>query len=239
MVYQNGKAPFRRRGFSNFLTQFKLTSMNSYYKVQDLFGNSMPEKRKTPSQKQFEKENLDLLLAFLEIVNDSFRLLNNQIFTLIPPGGGMDNKMPSITLISFIRTHIIQQFPYYCGKATKSRFKLVTPTKDNIYLKKLNPRKRPSNRKSKANDLILYQLTKSNEDKGGNVFLGYTTDKMFSQALGVYAVCLDGKDLVWESNIVDLAKKQKAKIIRLKKRGEKLALKKTAVPIKTEKENRE
>ncbi|HMH22646.1 MAG TPA: hypothetical protein VK563_12760 [Puia sp.] len=198
----------------------------------DLFEMAKPEKRKTPEQKQFEKENLALLLAFKEIVSDSFRMLHDHIFTLIKPGGGMDNKMPSVTLISFIRTYIIQKFPAYCGKATKSRFKLVTPTQNNIYLKKLDFKRRPSNRKSTANDLIMYQLTKSNKDKGGNVFLGYVTDKVFSRVLGIYAVCLDGKECLWECDILALARKQETKVIRMKKRGEKLKLKDTAVPIK-------
>lgn len=203
--------------------------------LRDLFGNSKQEKRKTPEQKQFEKENLALLLAFKDIVFEAFGTLHDRIFSVIKPGGGMDNKMPAVSIISLIRTGIIQKFPLYCGKATKSRFKLVTPAaQDNIYLKKLDFKRRPANRQSKANDLIMYQLTNSNKDKGGNVFLGYVTDKLYSSVLGIYAVCLDGKQRLWESDILDLARRQQAKIVRMKKKGEKLKLKETAIPIKNE-----
>jgi len=190
-----------------------------------LFDMTQVQKRQTPSQEEFIEKNLALLLALKDIVLESFDQFHDNLLPLISPGGGMDNKLPSIAIISFIRTKIIQQFPKYCGKATKGRFKLVSTDLCNIYLKKLDFRKRPSNRQSKANDLILYQLTKNKEDKGGNIFLGYITDPLYNHVLGIYAVCLEGKELVWECNILDLVAKQSAKVVKMKKKGNRIKLK--------------
>lgn len=215
-----------------------LNSIEMHSNLPDLFGNTKVEKRKTPSQKQFEKANLALLLAFKEIVFESFQTLHDVIFPLVQ-SGGMDNKMPSVSMISFIRTQIIRKFPLYCEKATKGRFKLVTPALCNIYLKKLNLRLRPSNHQSRANDLILHQLTQNNKDRGGNVFLGYVTDKKFSHIIGIFAVCLEGPNLVWKSDIMELAIRQEAKLIRMKRRGDKFKIKPDAMPIKKEQNERE
>jgi hypothetical protein len=203
-----------------------------------LFDLSKLEKRKTLSQKSFEQKNPDLLSAFSYAVFDSFKTFDGKMRSLVRPGG-MVNSWPAASINSLIRSAMIEQFPAYCEKATKTRFKLVTDDQ-NVYFKKFNYRRRPTNRKSKANDLILYQLTNSNKDKGGNVFFGYTTDPVYSAPLGVYAICIEGDKLLWECDILDFLRKyEAAKLVRMTPKTKKTGLKAGTVTVKKKKTKKE
>lgn len=207
--------------------------------VPTLFDLSKLENRKTLSQTEFEKKHAELLMRFMDSVYDSFKTYHEKLSPHIRPGG-MVNSWPASTINSLIRSAMIDHFPAYCAKATKSRFKLVGEEDQNIYLKKFNRRLRPTNRQSKANDLILYQLTSSNKDKGGNVFFGYTTDPTSSAPQEIYAVCLLGDELLWQCDIHEFARRQEAaKLIRMTPKAKKAKLKPGVLGLKKKKNQKE
>jgi hypothetical protein len=190
--------------------------------LQFLFDPTKYERIKSPTQKQFEKANLDIMLACLSIVKDAFHKLHTLIFPLFKPGE-MDKNQPAISMISFMKQGFIRLHPSFCRRATRSRFKLITPTDEYIYIKKLNEKKRPSNVRTKANDLILFQIANSiAKHKYPNVFFGYTVTPDYSKLTGIYAVCISGKDLVWYSDLNTLYNKAQAKLVNINTSGTKL-----------------
>ncbi len=200
----------------------------------NLFDLFKFEKRKTPLQQDFEQANMLFLLAFKRIVETSFQNLHSKIFTMFKPYD-MDKNMPAVATISFIRQEIIQNFPEYCRSATPARFRLVTPTNEYIYIKKLDDNYRPSNIQTGENDLIMNQLTVSKKDKGPNIFVGYTSTHGNSSLTGIYAVCIDGPNLIWRTDISDLSRDNQAPLVGIKPKGPEPTLKPGIVKIRKEK----
>lgn len=168
-----------------------------------LFDPSKFERLKTPDQKQFETANLNLMLAFEDIVYDAHDQFHNKVLSLFK-WGEMDKMLPAVAMISFIRQSFIRDYPSYCREATNQRFRLITDNGEYIYLKKLDDNKKPSNIETQSNNLILYQVTDDSSNKRPNVFFGYTTTEEYSKITGVYAVCLKGEQLMWVTNISNL-----------------------------------
>jgi hypothetical protein len=203
-----------------------------------LFDLSKCEKRKTPIQESFEEANLVLLSVFHAAVHRAFERVHNEIFTLIKPSA-MDRNLPAVAMSSFIREIIIQRFPEYCAKATKSRFKLVTPNGEWAFIKKLDHKKRPQNIETYSNELILNQVTQDLKDKAGNVFLGYTSKGDNSKVTGVYAVCLEGKKQLWLTDITTLISHKKSVLARFQTNKKKTTLKPGTVKLKKRKDNQQ
>lgn len=168
-----------------------------------LFDLSQFEKRKAPAQNDFEAKNIDLLLAFREMVPRSFERLNREIFSVIEPIS-QDKNLPSVVMSGYLRGELIKQFPQYCYKSTKQRFLLVGEANEQIYVKKLDTQKRPSNIPTIDSVLIYNQLSKSHSDVYPNVFLGYTATDDWSGYTGVYAVCIDGQKTMWVTDLMML-----------------------------------
>jgi Cft2 family RNA processing exonuclease len=200
-----------------------------------MFNPSDYEKKKTPEQKQFIENNLDFLIAFKEIIYDSHQDLHEIIFPLFKPGE-MDNNMPAVSMISFIRKRLLRQFPLYCEKATTTRFKLLTPSNEYLFVKKLDDDKKPQNIRTVTNEKILNQCLEKNEDSNPNVFIGYSSTEKCDSITGVYAVCIKGEETLWIIDIntlssgiqgiivdmdpKDLTPKLKEGIVKIKKANE-------------------
>lgn len=180
-------------------------------KVSLLFDLASFEKRKTPEQNQFEETNKQLLLEFNDFVEKGLKRLHKVIFEQIEPES-QDNKLPAIAMSGFIRGEFIRNYSSYCRKATRLRFKLITDNGEWIYIKKLDRQKKPSNIETRANNIILHQLTAINHDKGANIFLGYTEPGDFTKVTGTYAVCIDGEKVQWVSDLSLLESKVQATV---------------------------
>lgn len=207
-------------------------------KLQTLFDLGEIEKRKTPKEKKFQEENLDLLKEFSAAVDYAFEMLHKHLFSIIKPKA-MDRNLPAVSVISFIRQHLINKLPANCREATVSRFKLVTDNGQSIFVKKLDDQKMPSNIQTEANDMIINQFTIPGSDTGANIFLGYNTDEGFSKVNGKYAVCLDGENKLWAFDISTVIAKKEATIIKFTTKSNKPKLKEGVVKIKKEKRKNE
>lgn len=169
--------------------------------LQALFDLSKLEKRKTPDQKEFEQTHQQILIDFRESVFRSMDRLHKEILEVIEPES-QDNKLAAIAMSGYLRGDFIRNYPFLCRRATRSRFKLITDQGDLLYIKKLDKKKRPRNVLTKASALILHQLTaKNGGERGANVFLGYTEPGDYSHATGTYAVCIDGDEVKWISDL--------------------------------------
>jgi hypothetical protein len=155
------------------------------------------------AQADFEAANKKLLLFFRLLVYEAHLDLHRKIFSLFKPRD-MDRNMPAVSMISFIRQGILKHFQSYCPKATKKRFKLITPNLECILIKKLNNKLRPSNIDTTNNKLIINQRTDEQADKLPIIFLGYTALPDFSRITGIYAVCIKGKEILWRTDINEL-----------------------------------
>lgn len=171
-----------------------------YTNVGNLFGDFDFYRQKTPNQKEFESKNKPFLLSFKDIVFEAFENMHQKIFPIFKPSD-MDRNMPSVSMISFIRQGIIRKFPLYCRKADRKRFRLVTPTNESLFIKKLDDRFLPSNIQTFENQKILAQCIPGEKTKGSNVFLGYTVSKYYERLTGVYAVCIYGHSVIWITDI--------------------------------------
>ncbi len=192
--------------------------------LQFLFDLSKFEKRKTPIQSEFEETNLELLLAFKQIVYDSHSKLHSYIHTLFRPGE-MDRNQSAVSMSSFMRQGIL--------------FKLISPNNENIYIKKLDHKKRPSNIQTINNNLIIFQLTKSSKDVQPNIFLGYTANENYSIITGIYAVCIEGKAVKWITNISLLGGSAQAQLESITPIGGSPKLKDGIVKLKKSKKKNE
>lgn len=205
-------------------------------KLLRLFDESQFEKRKTPVQSEFETGNRDFLLAFREMPYSAHQDLQTKIWIHFKPTE-MDKNANAVMMISFIRQALIRQFPLYCSQATPSRFMLVTPSGEHLYIKKLDDDKMPSNIPTGNNTIILMQLSESKKDDNPNIFLGYTTTDTYSEITGTYAVCITGTKVDWISDLNNLDnEQQQGEIIPLTPVGTPpAALKEGVVKIKSNK----
>jgi hypothetical protein len=170
-----------------------------------LFDIGALTKRNTPEQDIFENENKELLASFPDMVDRAFKRMNTQIMPLIEPTS-RDKNLPAVLISGFLRGYLIAEFPHYCAAATNQRFSLKTDALEWIYIKKLNDNRRPMNIKTSVNDMILNQLSVSEEDTGSNIFLGYTATKDMTQNLEVFALCIEGEVEHWFSDLKEFAK---------------------------------
>lgn len=171
-----------------------------------LFDLSAFAKRKPSEQIDFERDNLELLLAFPDIVRRSFDRLNSEIFPIIELRS-RDRNLGAVIISGFLRGELITNFPDYCYAATKLRFRLISKKHEWIYVKKLDENRRPMNIPTRNNEIIMNQRSFSTRDLESNIFLGYTASQDMTYPIDVYALCIDGEKEVWCSNLLDLAVK--------------------------------
>lgn len=172
-------------------------------KLMYLFDPAKYARLTVPEQEKFQKENENLMFAMEDAVYDALKSYQKEILPLFRRGG-MDNNMPAVSMISFIKQAFITRFPQYCREATKARFRLITDSGEHIYLKKLNRKKRPQNIPTENNNRILYQVTDHSKTNRPNVFFGYTCTNNYSSITGVYAICIKGEEIVWVTDISSL-----------------------------------
>lgn len=170
------------------------------YLQHSLFGGFAFEPRKTADQTEFEKKHEKLLYAFPGFVDQAFIRLNKEIYATIE-AQSRDKNLPAVAISGFLKGQIIHEFPDYCAKATKKRFKLKHDNSEWIYVKKLNSKKLPSNVKTDANDMIIAQLSDSENDTEPNVFLGYIASSCNTQANEVYAVYIRNNKVIWYTDL--------------------------------------
>ena len=189
----------------NFVFKFLISiKKQSMYTNLEMFDPSNYERKRTPEQQEFINNNFDFLISFRDIVYEANKELHQKIFVLFKPGE-MDNNMPAVSMISFIRKRLVRNFPLYCEKATPARFKLTTPSREYLFVKKLDDDKRPSNIPTINNEKILNQCSESNDDLYPHIFIGYTSTEKCDVITGIYAVCIQGKEILWVTDINKLS----------------------------------
>ncbi|UOE49815.1 hypothetical protein MTO98_01855 [Mucilaginibacter sp. SMC90] len=179
-----------------------------------LFDASQFQKRKAPAQADFENKNLDVLIAFRDMVPRAFARLHKEIFSTIEPIS-QDKNLPSVVMSGFLKGELIKHFPQLCGHATKQRFQLTGAGNERIFIKKLDTQMRPSNIPTVDSVLIYNQLSNSHIDVFPNIFLGYTASEDWSDFTGVYAVCIDGEKTLWISDLMMLDDKNGSNIVTM------------------------
>lgn len=202
--------------------------------IKTLFDDSDYQKKETPKEGEFKRQNIGLLKTYQEAVEYAFKKLHQQVFTIIKPNA-MDRNLPSVSISSFIREYFITNMPFNCKDATSGRFKLTTETGEYIYLKRLYDNLMPSNIETTENDLILNQCLKPGDENKANIFLGYQTDDGYSNATGIFAVCIR-KERIWAFDINSaLQQNQKSLYVKIKNTENKPKLKEGIVRIKKNK----
>jgi hypothetical protein len=172
-----------------------------------LFDFSKFEKRKPIEQKQFEKANAQLLRDFREFVPTCFEKLHKKVLANIEPID-QDRNLHAVVMNGFLKGQFIRKYPHLCYKATRQRFRLFVDN-TNVFVKKLDEKtKFPSNIPTDQSLMIYNQLTDSTSDKHTNVFLGYTVREDWSKITGVYAVCIEGEEIIWISDLNTFGEEQ-------------------------------
>jgi len=179
-----------------------------------LFDSSQFQKRKAPAQADFENKNIDLLLAFREMVPKAFLRLHREIFSIIEPIS-QDKNLPAVIMSGYFKGELIKLFPQLCSNATKQRFLLTGAGNERIFVKKLDSQRRPSNIPTVDSVLIYNQLSNSHFDVFPNIFLGYSATEDWSDFTGIYAVCIDGEKTLWISDLMMLDNNNGANIITM------------------------
>jgi hypothetical protein len=177
-----------------------------------LFDFSKWPKRKPVGQKKFEKENRDTIFAFIGAVHSSFEKLHTIILKSIEP---IDQAkgLPALVMNGYLCGFFKRRYMHLCGKATKQRFRLIM-NNTSVYIKKLDEKtKLPSNIPTDESIMIYFQLTATNKDKDCNIFLGYTANEAWSMITGIYAVCIEGDEILWLSNLNDLLEDTKQPVM--------------------------
>ena len=184
-------------------------------KLNTLFDFSKFEKRKTPDQKQFEAANKQLLIDFKNFVPVCFKNLHKKVLSSIEPID-QDKNLHAVVMSGFLKGQFIRKYPHYCFKATKQRFKLCIDY-TNVYIKKLDEKKKlPSNIPTDESLMIYNQLTDTDKDKSANVFLGYTVTDDWSQITGIYALCIEGEEIIWISDLKDFGEQPQTLVVTMK-----------------------
>lgn len=164
-----------------------------------LFDFTKYEKRKPADQKKFEAENKALLTAFIGGVHSSFKKLHTVVLKAIEPID-QDKNLCATVMSGYLAGFFKRRYASLCEKATKQRFKLWIDN-TNVYVKKLDEKtKLPSNIPTDESMRIYHQLT-DNNDKECNIFLGYTVNEAWAMITGIFAVCFEGEELLWITDL--------------------------------------
>ncbi len=182
-----------------------------------LFDFSKFEKRKTANQIDFEQQCRQMLIDFRNFVPVCFKNLHRKVLSVIEPID-QDKNLNAVVMSGLLKGQLIRKYPQYCHKATKQRFKLYIDY-TSIYIKKLDEKtKLPSNIPTDESLMIYNQLTDSNNDIGCNIFLGYTVKDDWSMITGIYAVCIEGENILWITDLRNFAEEEQLPIITLRPR---------------------
>lgn len=198
-----------------------------------LFDLSDFEKRKLPSQNDFESMNENLLIQFQKIITDAFIRMNEEHLSHIEPS--FRNKNLNATLINgFVTGKLSELYPERCSTTTGSRFRFKGYGNEWIYIKKLNDKKRPSHVKTLGSTVIENQLSEhGTNDLVPNIFLGYTANDTMTEETGVYAVCMDGDEIRWVTDIFSFIRnKDKQSQVQIKSEPVSAHIKEGLVSIK-------
>lgn len=181
-------------------------------KLNTLFDFSKFEKRKTANQQAFEMANRQLLIDFKQFVNVSFKQLHQKVLTVIAPLD-QDKNLKAVVMSGYLAGQLKRKYPLYCGLATPQRFKLWIDGV-SVYIKKLDEKnKLPSNIPTDESLKIYNQLADDNEDKGCNIFLGYTVSDDWSRITGIYLVCIEGEERIWMTDLTNFGEDQASPVI--------------------------
>lgn len=163
------------------------------------------EPRKLAIQKEVEQKNEALLCRFVELVDNSFKRLHKEIYSVIKPEH-RDKNLAAVVMSGYLQGDLSYEYPMFCAHSTKQRFKMKINGSEWVYVKKLNEKRKPSNVKTNANDKILMQLSDSDSDVEPNIFLGYIADESMLEAKEILAVYIQNGTVVWCSDLRDLVK---------------------------------
>jgi hypothetical protein len=180
-----------------------------------LFDFSKFEKRKTANQNVFEKVNDQMLIDFKNFVHLCFKNLHKKILSVIEPID-QDNNLHAVVMSGLLKGQFKRKYPHYCHKATNQRFRLFIDY-TSLYIKKLDEKtKLPSNIPTDISLMIYNQLTDSTSDSGCNVFLGYTVNEDWSMITGIYAVCIEGENILWISDLKNFGEEEQSPVITMR-----------------------
>jgi hypothetical protein len=170
-----------------------------------LFDPSEYDKLKTPVQDDFLNTNMDLLCSFPGIVDKSFERLQKEVLSTIEVRS-RNRNLPAVVVSGFMAGYLKELYPTLC-REKDGRFFMRLQDHTKIYVKKLNAKFRPTwGKDTEINTLIVNQRADSDgEEKIGNVFLGYNSAEDNITAAGVYAVCIDGEEIIWRTDLRALA----------------------------------
>jgi hypothetical protein len=168
-----------------------------------LFDFTKWPKRKPTSQRQFESENREIISSFIPAVHSSFKKLHTIVLKAIEPID-QSNLLPAIVMSGYLNGFFKRRYMHLCGKATKQRFRLLL-NDTYVYVKKLDEKtKLPSNIPTDESLRIYFQLTNTEQDKNCNIFFGYTVNEAWSMITGIFAVCIEGNEVLWLSDLNDI-----------------------------------
>lgn len=171
-------------------------------KGNELFANSQMQKRKTPEQEDFERENLDVLVYSVEVMNQALRMMHKE--RELHPFSYRGRNWAATTLNGFVQGLMLDKYPSrmksFCGSYS------YVGSKSLMKFKKLNDKLIPENIKTEKVSRERNQQALLFEANIPIIYIGYTVDSTMDEITGCYAVCLDDWDkIIWVSDLTDIA----------------------------------
>lgn len=159
--------------------------------------------RPLPEQKAFEDEFTDFLSAIPTIIQKSYQLTDNARRQKEPASINVNwfaNEMSGN-----IACQIGKKFPHFI-KPVRNTYCLNLNYKYEVYVKKLNKQLKPSYHHSDTSWANINQRTMSKTTKPAPlIYIGYTTNEQNTLIRGYYAVCWQGDNKLWDSDLVSVA----------------------------------
>lgn len=158
--------------------------------------------RPTPEQSKFENANYYQLKAFADAVQIGFeRTLAEQ---KLKPKLSMNFVWFPVAMHGNVLSEFAQRYPEMIKATGRKNHCIMLNGGCECYIKKLSDNLRPSYNFSNTTEAMVRQMALPEQTPLPIIFLGYKLTKDNSKILGVYAVCLNGNDILWVSDLLSM-----------------------------------
>lgn len=162
-----------------------------------LFDESQMIRRKEADQAKFEEDLYPELPKLSRLIHESFEMYKIEGTNRSP--NYRNRNWDSNTINSNIQGKMISEYgdriKFDNGRMYLNLGEYI------IFFKKLEKNFRPQNIKTKNSEKLFNQLALPMEEPTPIVWIGYQTDKDYSEITGIYAISLTGDDINWISDL--------------------------------------
>jgi hypothetical protein len=170
------------------------------YSQTTLFDVSKLIPRPLPDQEQFISENRKFLFSLVALSAKSFEMTYSRSREKLPLS--MNRIWFANEMNGNLLSLVAQDFPEYVKPTGRGSFALMVNFKYECYLKKLNSKTlKPSYNHSNSSKALMNQDAKKNEHPVPVIYLGWTNNKYKDLLTGYYAVCWQGNQKLWKTDL--------------------------------------